>query len=260
MSAGCSLTPGGRPALPRRARPDLASLACIALAALPLLASPAWAQQAGGRSYAPGSFQRLEISGSADVRLQQGDRDEVFISGDEDMQKSVQVLLRGNRLEVQPSGGWKFWRSSRLQMEVTVRNLEQLELSGNGEVHAPATFRAERLGVSISGSGLVRFDDLQAQRLHFAVAGSGEGQLRGQLNLLSLAISGKGKLMAEQLRSERAVVAISGVGQAQLWVTQSLNINIMGVGTVDYWGNPQLTRSSSGVAKINPRGETPPGL
>lgn len=231
----------------------------LTLALLLLLQSGAAAAQDGvGRSYSPGPFQRLEINGSADVRLQQGERDEVFISGDEDMQKSVQLLLRGNRLEVQPSGGWKFWRSKRLQMEVTVRNLEQLELSGNGEVHAPGTFRVDRLGVGIAGSGLVRFDDLQAQRLHFAIAGSGEGQLRGQANSLSLAISGKGKLMAEQLRSARGAVAISGVGQAQIWVTQSLSINIMGVGTVDYWGNPQLSRATSGVATINARGETPP--
>lgn len=217
------------------------------------------AQHAAGRSYSPGPFQRLEISGAADVRLLQGDRDEVFIAGDEETQKSVTVQLRGNRLEIQPSGNWKFWRSKRLQMEVTVRQLENLELSGNGEVHAPATFRAQRLSLSISGSGLVRFDDLQAQRLHFAVAGSGEGQLRGQVDSLSLAISGKGKLQAEQLRSERAAVAISGVGQAQLWVTRSLSVAVMGVGTVDYWGSPQVSRDASGLAKINARGETPPG-
>lgn len=225
-----------------------------------LLALPALAQQVQGRSYAPGPFQRLEISGAADVRLLQGERDEVFVAGDENVQKSVELELRGNRLEIQPSGGWKFWRSSRLQLEVTVRQLEQLELSGASDLHAPGPFRAGRLSIGISGSGLARFDDLRADSLRFAVSGAGDGQLRGQVRSLALQVSGKGKLLAEQLRSETASVAISGVGQANLWVTRSLSINVSGVGTVDYWGSPQVSRASSGMATVNARGETPPGF
>jgi hypothetical protein len=217
------------------------------------------APQSPGKAYAPGPFQRLVISGAAEVRLQQGERDTVFIRGDEALQNSVELRLTGNELLVQPSGGWKFWRSSRLQMEVTMRQLDRLAITGNGEVHAPATFRADRLDVSISGSGLVRFDDLQAQRLSFAIVGSGEGQMRGQSNALSLAISGKGKLEAAQLRSERAAVAISGVGDVQLWATRVLSVNIIGAGTVDYWGSPQISRAISGVGKLNALGESPPG-
>ncbi|QPF76047.1 DUF2807 domain-containing protein [Roseateles sp. DAIF2] len=222
--------------------------------ALPALAE---AQQQAGRSYAPGPFTRLEISGAADVRLLQGERDEVFIAGGEEVQKSVELELRRGRLEIQPTGGWKFWRSARLQIEVTVKQLEQLELSGASDLHAPGPFRAERLTIGISGAGLVRFDDLQAETLRFGISGAGDGQLRGQVRALALSVSGKGKLMAEQLRTDTAAVTISGVGNAALWVTQNLRVNVSGVGTVDYWGRPQVSRSSSGMATINARGDAP---
>jgi len=38
-------------------------------------------------------------------------------------------------------------------------------------------------------------------------------------------------------------------------VTESLKIGVSGVGTIDYWGNPQVSRSSSGLASINARGD-----
>ena len=47
------------------------------------------------------------LSGAAEVRLQQGERDTVFIRGDEALQNSVELRLTGNELLVQPSGGWK---------------------------------------------------------------------------------------------------------------------------------------------------------
>lgn len=244
--------------------------------ALLALALPAWAQQppqapqppqppqapqapqGPGRVYTPGPFQRLEVSGAADVRLVQGERDEVFIAGDEAMQKSVELELRGGRLEIQPAGSWKFWRSSRLQIEVTMRRLEQLELSGASDLHAPGPIRTERLSIGISGAGLARFDDLQADSLRFGISGAGDGQLRGQVRTLSLNVSGKGKLMAEQLKVDNASVSISGVGNAGLWVTNTLRVGVSGIGTVDYWGRPQVSRSSSGMATINARGEAPP--
>lgn len=226
-----------------------------------LLALPAWAQPAAspaGQLYTPGPFERLEISGAANVRLSQGPREEVFIAGDAEMQKSVELELRRGKLLIQPSGGWKFWNSARLQIDVTVRRLDQLELSGASDLHAPGTFRVERLGVTISGSGLARFDDLQAEQLRFAISGAGEGLLRGQVAALNLTISGKGRLQAEQLRANAVAVQISGVGNASVWATEALKVGISGIGTVDYWGRPQLVRSTSGMASIHARGELPP--
>jgi hypothetical protein len=37
-------------------------------------------------------------------------------------------------------------------------------------------------------------------------------------------------------------------------VTQQLNVSVSGVGTVDYWGAPQVTPRTSGLARLNDRG------
>lgn len=225
-------------------------------AAAPAAPVPPAAPAREGRFYAPGDFERLEVAGSAQVRLMQGERDQVFIAGGPEVQKSIDVeLQRDHRLVIRPAGGWKFWSSSRLQVDVLMRQLSQLVISGNSDVHVVGPLTAERLSVHISGAGLARFDELNADQLRFSVSGAGDGQLRGQVKELTLQVSGKGKLMAEQLRAARATVSISGIGNAGLWVSDELRVNVSGIGTVEYWGSPEVRRSSSGIASVKALGE-----
>lgn len=230
----------------------------LLLGALLLAAAAAQAQAPEGRLYTPGAFDRLEVAGSAKVRLSQGEHDQVFIHGDADVQQGVEVQLVNQRLVIRPTGGWKFWSSARLQIEVEMRRLSQISLSGASDLHAPGPIRAERLSIGISGAGLARFDALTAEQLRFDISGAGDGQLAGQVEQLNLSVAGKGKLLAEQLRAARASVSISGIGNANLWVTDSLRVSISGIGSVEYWGQPKLDRrSGSGMTTIKALGDKP---
>ena len=224
------------------------------LLALALVPVAAWAQAPESKVYAPGPFDQLEVDGSARIRLSQGDRDEVVVIGDAGVQNGVEVRLVGSRLRINPSGDWKFWNSDRLQINVQMRKLSRLTLSGTGDLHAAGRVTSEQLAIGISGAGQVRFDDLKVDQLRFDISGAGDGQLAGQVDELKLGISGKGKLLAEQLRAGTAIVSISGVGNARLWVTDQLRTGISGVGHVDYWGEPTVKRSTSGLGSVNSLG------
>lgn len=208
-----------------------------------------------GRMYAPGSFDRLELAGAARVVLVQGDRDQAFVVGDAEVQRSVEVDLVDRMLIIRPSGGWKFWNTSKPQVQVEVRELRQLIISGASDVHAPGPLRSEQLKLNISGAGNVRLDHLQARLLTFAISGAGDGRLGGQVDELALQISGKGKVIADRLQARTARVNVSGLGNVVTWVTDDLNAHISGIGSVDYFGNPAVQRSVSGMGNITPRGE-----
>jgi hypothetical protein len=208
-----------------------------------------------GKVYTPGAFDRVELAGAARVVLVQGERDQVFIAGDEDVQRGVRVDLAGKQLIVHPDGGWKFWNSDKLFVQVEVRQLRQLSVSGASDVHVPGPLRADRLRLTISGAGVVRMDQLQARELTFGISGAGDGQLGGRVDELSLQISGKGKVVADRLQAQRARVAVSGIGNVTLWVTDDLTAHISGVGSVDYFGNPTVQRSISGMGSISAKGD-----
>lgn len=208
-----------------------------------------------GKVYAPGDFDRLELAGAARVLLVQGERDQAFIAGDADVQKEVEVTLADRRLVIRPTGGWKFWHSSKLFVQVEMRELRQLSVSGASDVHAPGPLQADRLRLSISGAGIARLDQLQARQLVFAVSGAGDGYLGGRVEELALQISGKGKIVADKLQAQRARVNVSGIGNVVLWVTDDLSAHISGIGSVDYFGNPSVQRSVSGMGSITARGD-----
>jgi hypothetical protein len=232
--------------------------ALSALALLPLLpVASACAQSVEGQLYAPGAFERLELAGSANVKLTQGERDQVFIAGGPELQKTVELDYNSERLRIRSTGGWKFWSNNRLQIEVMMRKISALALSGASDLHASGPVKSEKLAISISGAGLARMDDLNVQQLLFAVSGAGDGQLRGQAGELRLQISGKGKLLAENLHATRAYLSISGIGGANVWVSDELRVHVSGIGSVDYWGLPTLTRGSAGIANITSRGDKP---
>ncbi len=214
--------------------------------------------QGEGKVYAPGPFDSVVVDGSGQVRLVQGDRDEVFVLGDENAQEGVDIRLAGGRMKIDLPGSWKFWNNgSGAQVEVRVRHLSRLTLSGANDVLAPGPISGDQLTISMAGSGLVRFDQLQVGRLNFDVSGAGEGQLAGKVDQLKLSVSGKGKIGAEQLRASSADVSISGVGNAQLWTTSDLRVQISGAGHIEYWGQPTVKKSISGFGSVDARGAKP---
>lgn len=210
-----------------------------------------------GRLYAPGAFDRIDVDGTARIRITQGERDQVFVAGDDAAQRAIEVDVVNGHLRIRAAGGWKFWREDRPAIEVQVRKLSHVMLSGAGEVLAPGPIRGDQLVIGISGSGSVRFDDLSLRQLQFDISGSGDGQLIGRVEQLDLNVSGRGKLVADQLRAARARVAISGVANAELWVIDDLQLAISGAGKVDFWGHPLVRRSVSGVGNVTARGDKP---
>ena len=209
---------------------------------------------AEGRAYQPGPFDSIEISGSAMVRFTQGSIDQVFIEGDEDTQKAVQLDLRERLLQIRPNGAWKFWNNKRVQINITARDLRRVLISGAADVQALQPLQLNTLSVHISGAGLVRMDQLRAESLNFQVSGAGDGQVAGSVNQLSLQVTGRSDFRADNLMSQRATVKVSGIADVKIWVVQDLAVSVSGVGTVDYWGSPHVQRQSSGIARINDRG------
>lgn len=224
------------------------------IAALCLVTLPALA---GERVFTFGPFDTVDIDGPARISLIQSDTDRVVVNGSDEALDNIEVRPTKNRVRISPAGGWKFWNGDRLRIELHMREVSRITLSGASDLRAHGPLKADELAIHISGAGQVRFDDLDAKTLKLDISGSGDGQLTGQVESLNLNVSGKGKLMAYRLRANEAKVSINGVGQASLWVTETLKVNISGVGQVEYQGEPTVERSVSGMGSIVARGSKP---
>ena len=248
---GTQLGPGqpGTPLPPRAPRPPHAA------PLPPGTPTPgATPRAAEGRTYTPGPFHSIEISGSADVRFTQGPTDLVIVRGDEEVQRAIVLEVDHGRLRIDQGGAWRFWDPHRVRIEVQSRELARVSISGAGDFIAPNPVRADRLTVSISGAGSVRFARLDAQKVMFGIAGKGDGQVAGTTKELVVRIAGHGEFRGEHLKADLCEVQVSGVGHARIWSVEQLRLAVAGVGKIDYWGTPQVERRISGAATINERG------
>lgn len=233
---------------------------CLVLAGL-LGAGACFAADAPlGRSYAPGAFDSMAFEGSATVRFVQGERDEVFIEGDEDVQRAITLELNGTRLTLRTTGGWMVWRQgSRARVQVTARELKEVRISGAADFVATETVNTPMLAIDIAGAGLARFEKLHTEELRFTVSGSGDGHFQGTAQRVRLSIAGRGDFFGENLKAERVRIGISGVGKARVWATQELNARVSGIGQVDYWGEPpEVNKRSAGFGRFVDRGAKAP--
>jgi hypothetical protein len=64
-------------------------------------------------------------------------------------------------------------------------------------------------------------------------------------------VTGAGDVLAGKLRADSGKVAISGAGTTTLWPEKTLDVRISGVGSVKYYGDPQIVEKHlSGVGSV----------
>ena len=72
----------------------------------------------------------------------------------------------------------------------------------------------------------------------------------GNATDLAITLSGVGNIDAQNYQVQNVTVEQSGVGDAKIWVTNSMNGTLSGVGDILYKGNPTVNIKVSGVGKV----------
>jgi len=124
-------------------------------------------------------------------------------------------------------------RRHHLRVAVTVPDLTSVALSGTGELKI-AGVANDNFGISLPGTG------------QLSVAGS--------TSSLRVVVDGTGQIAARDLAAKSAKVEVNGTGSATLKVSDSLEANVTGTGSIDVHGKPaRVKKSVSGVGSIHIR-------
>ena len=136
-------------------------------------------------------------------------------------------------------------------MTIDLRALDQISAEGAVKVRGER-MSADRLAVSVRRD-LVGIAGLDAKEL--AVDGSGaiKMEIAGRTVAQTIQISGAGDYRAEDLASDTARVAVSGAGRVVVRVAKTLDVDLSGAATVDYIGDPKVTRQVSGMGRVKQR-------
>lgn len=235
-------------------------------------------------------FSRVQLLGSNELEITQGEANTLKIRGDKDELTPPPFVVQGDVLRLGVTAGGN--QVNDLKFKLTATGLSEILLQGSGDIFVKPLVLGDLL-VSVDGSGAIRMFDVEAQELEMevngsgtlqavdvtarnarlvlkgsgdiqlgslhvdtlktAMAGSGDVTVRdsGSANLLQVALMGSGDIGMKNVAVKSAKVSIMGSGDVVVRVAESLEAEILGSGDLVYYGKPTTSTSVMGSGDIN---------
>lgn len=194
------------------------------------------------------------VSGNLNIRI--GSEFRVEIEGDKRAVEETEMQVSGDRLVIRREN-WRFSFNGddRVTVNITMPELEGLGVSGSGKAQIMNKVVADKLSLSVSGSGKLQTAELDADELDCGISGSGDIYLgsSGSVDNGEISISGSGNFSGESVEIDHLSVSVSGSGNCTCRVGDSLEARISGSGNVSYAGNPKIDARVSGSGKVRSR-------
>ncbi len=197
-----------------------------------------------------GSFDRITIGGIFQVYLSQGDQEQVKVVADENLHPVILTDNKGSHLRISMPNGVEIKKSKKLEVYVTLNNIDKLDISSVGNVATSSALQLENLDLSISSVGKTALA-LNCNQLDIQADMVGNVMLEGKANEVIIRNSGVGSLQAFDLEAKKLSIDNKGVGGAELYATDEISIHSRGVGQVKYKGEAVVKELEvSGIGKV----------
>lgn len=201
-------------------------------------------------------FNAVDIEGSVDVYIVQGQTESVKVEAPADMMDHIITEVQGNTLRIHDknSSGWHWgnWGThKKIAVYVSVREIHEIGVTGSGDVYFKEGIKANSLRIRVSGSGDVQ-GIVETKTLDCSISGSGDMKLVGHAEQSNVSVSGSGDYSARSLVTQNTAVRVSGSGDANINVSNNLEAAVSGSGDVSYTGGAQhVVKSKSGSGDIS---------
>jgi hypothetical protein len=197
-------------------------------------------------------FSRLRVSGIINLSLSQGDQESLRVEGDSKWVNQLKVEQRGDLLSISLKEGQKSWgKNEKIEVFLQLKDLRELEFEGAGQIKTSSLLELEDLLITGKGVGNIILE-LEAERLEAELNFVGNMELKGFARELLIDNEGLGNIDASKLICQKVELASSGIGKLAVHAEEELILNVSGIGSVNYTGNPKkVTEKVSGLGKVN---------
>jgi hypothetical protein len=181
------------------------------------------------------AFDALSATGVFELKLSQGNKEQLKIEADENLQELFEINSEGSNLKINMHKNVNFSSKKKIKVYVTFRNLKSMDLNMVGNVSTGDKLNFTNLKLDNSSVGSVDLD-ITAQDLDIHNKSVG-----------TMTLSGK---------AQNAVIRHSGVGsfKATNLVVQTMDIEASGVGSADVNAEKQLKVRDSFLGRVRNSG------
>lgn len=179
-------------------------------------------------------FREISLSSDATVEVALGDEQSVELELDDNLVDIIETEVRSGRLTIKSN---KNYRSNiGILVRITVPKLE---------------------AVTVSGSGEVNVQNLEADRFEGRVTGSGEIRVKGTAKHVEAAVTGSGDIDFSDLHAEAVEAKVTGSGDIRVSASNRVKARVTGSGDISYAGHsgamPKLESKITGSGDVRKR-------
>jgi hypothetical protein len=177
-------------------------------------------------------FTAVTLQGFGQVIIDQTGSETLSITADDNFLPYLETEVRGDTLFIRATDNIVFTDVTEMTFHVTAAALDTIKLEG---------------------AGSMTVHDLDTDDWQVMLPGAGSITVSGRAAKQTVEMSGAGSYHAENLESEDATIKSSGAGSAVVQVSDTLDVTIDGLGSVQYIGDPTVTQEINGVGSVSQR-------
>ena len=172
-------------------------------------------------------FTEIEFCGSGKVNVRCGATTDLQITADDNLLEYFETEVDGDTLIIRSKGSIS--TTITPTFDISTDQLQRIELTGSGDVE---------------------ISDVASDEFEVLITGSGSVKAIGRSNSLSVGLTGSGHTNLSNLRVETAKAKLTGSGSATVFAANKLDASILGSGSLNYSGNPNVTKKVTGSGNV----------
>ena len=197
-----------------------------------------------------GEFNSIKVSSGIHLYISQGNTESLAVSASDD-KEDIKTEVVNNELHIFSKGHSRFFNDkNRVNVYVSVKNLEQLVISGASDVMIAGVLDLPLLNLSLSGASVLR-GTVNIKELNVRLSGASDTKLSGTAGTINIESSGASDVKAFDLTAQTCNVKVSGAGDVNVTVNGTISASASGASNVFYKGPGELkVKQSSGASSI----------
>jgi len=199
-------------------------------------------------------FNGISHTGIGRVIITQGDTESLTIQADDNLMEYITSEVKNDTLELGFDENVRFDSTSSITFTVGAIGIAEIGTTGTGSIELDE-LGTKNLHILKTGTGSISIGSLTATDLVVNADGTGKIEIAGTVVNQELDLKGTGNYDAPDLESQTADVGVTGTGSVVLWVLDSLDVEIVGISKVSYYGNPNVTQSITGTGGLTSLGD-----
>lgn len=177
------------------------------------------------------SFDCISSTGPIDVDFVASEANSIEILADGNLIDLIDISYFGNSLEISVKEEVNFRTQSPLRVKVSYPNLQSVELVSSGNIN---------------------IFNLEENEFEALLTGSGNINLAGTVENVTLVLSGSGKIDSGNLKASNLVAKLNGSGDINAVAILSAATRLAGSGNINIYGNPASKQTKcTGSGRIN---------